>query len=293
MRLLRSMLYVPGNDMRKINKAPKVNVDAIILDLEDSVPVDEKETGRIFVKDSIETIAASGKAVYVRINGKGTGFLKKDLEAVIRSGLSGIVLPKSESKDDIQESANSIEELEDQRGIESDPISIIPLIETAKGIINLASIASAHERIIALMFGAVDYTSDLSTEISKEGLELLYARSKMSNICRAFRIQAIDTPWIEIADKDGLTHDSKLAKHLGFDGKQAIHPDHLETINQVFSPSEEKIEFYKKVVEVFEEAEGKGLGAASLEGKMIDVATYKQAQSILAQAREIAERERG
>lgn len=287
------MLYVPGNDMRKINKAPKVNADAIILDLEDSVPVDEKETARIFIKDSIETIAASGKAVYVRINGKDTGFLKKDLEAIIRSELSGIVLPKSESKDDIQESANSIEELEDQRGIESGSISIIPLIETAKGIINLASIASAHERIIALMFGAVDYTSDLSTEISKEGLELLYARSKMSNTCRALGIQAIDTPWIEITDKDGLTQDSKLAKQLGFDGKQAIHPEQLETINQVFSPSEEKIEFYKKVVEVFEEAEGKGLGAASLEGKMIDVATYKQAQSILAQAREIAERERG
>lgn len=281
-KLLRSMLYVPGNDMRKIKKGAKVEADALILDLEDSVPIDEKETGRVFVRDSIEEVSSGDIEIYVRINGPETGFFEDDIDEVVREELDGIVLPKSETKNDIDNLVERVDEL----GLESD-LSIVPLIETCEGIVNLRDIASNSDWIDALAFGAVDYSGDLGTEISEDEIGLLYPRSKISNICSALGIQAIDTPWTEIADKEGLTMEAEMARKLGFDGKQLIHPNHLDTINKIFSPSEEEVEFSRKVVEAFEEAEKEGLGTASLEGEMIDIATYKKAKRTLAKAEAI------
>lgn len=274
--------------MRKINKGPDVDADAVILDLEDSVPVSEKETGRLFVQDSIDSISSENKYVYIRINDPDTGFFEEDIEQVACEELDGFVLPKTESREDVDLLIEKIDEMD----LDKD-FSIIPLVETGMGVVNLREITSNHENIDAIAFGAVDYTGDLGTEISEDEDELLYARSKISNICSALDIQAIDAPWTKIADKEGLDWESKLAKKFGFDGKQVIHPHHLEVVNEIFSPSDEEIDHSQKVVEAFEEAEEEGLGAASLEGEMIDVASYKKAEEVVAKAKAIGKVEEG
>jgi citrate lyase subunit beta/citryl-CoA lyase len=220
-----------------------------------------------------------------------TGFTAQDCEFVIQKGLDGIMLPKVESKEDVLDPEKIIEKLEKERGMELGSIVLIPTLETAKGVINVYEIATASKRIIAIGFGAVDFTRDMGTSLSKEGTELLFARSQVAIAARAAGVQALDTVFIDLADKEGLIKDSQLAKQLGFKGKFLIHPSQIEPVNQIFSPSAKEIEYTKKVVSAFKEAEARGLGAASLEGRMIDIAVFRQAEDLLALAEAIAERE--
>jgi citrate lyase subunit beta/citryl-CoA lyase len=292
MRLLRSVLFTPGNNMRMIHKIPTLAADAVILDLEDSVPMREKDTARVFIRDSLD-VAGSGTAdVYVRVNGLITGLMAEDCEFVVQKGIAGIMLPKVESKEEVTKAEKIIEELERKRGLEVGSITLIPTLETAKGVINVYEIATSSKRVIAIGFGAVDFTRDMGTSLSKEGTELFFARSLCAVAARAAGIQALDTVFIDLADREGLIKDSQLAKQLGFKGKFLIHPSQIDTVNRIFSPSEKEIEYAKKVVSAFKEAEAKGLGAASLEGRMIDIAVYRQAQDLLALAEAIAEKER-
>jgi citrate lyase subunit beta/citryl-CoA lyase len=292
MMLLRSMLFTPGNSMRMIHKAGTLGADAVVLDLEDAVPMMEKETARIFVKDSIERVGAGGTDVFVRVNALTTQLAAEDLNMVIQDGLDGIVLPKTESKVDVLEAERLIKDLEAQRGLKPGSQEIVPILETAKGVLNAYEIAMVSKRVIALAFGAVDFTRDMGTSLSREGTELFYARSRIAIVARAAGIQAIDTPWIDIADKEGLIQEAKNARQLGFRGKLLIHPTQIEPVNQVFSPSEGEIEYAMKVVEAFKEAEAKGVGAISLKGKMIDIANFRQAEELIALAETIAQKER-
>jgi len=292
MRVLRSVLFTPGNNMRMIQKIPNLASDAVVLDLEDSVPITEKDTARIFVKDSLELARSGGTEVYVRVNGLTTGLTAQDCESVIQKGLDGIMLPKVESKEDILESEKIIERLERERGLEPGAMVLIATLETAKGVINAYEIATASKRVIAIGFGAVDFTRDMGTSLSKEGTELFFARSLCAIAAKAAGVQALDTVFIDLADKDGLVKDSQLAKQLGFKGKFLIHPSQIDPVDHIFSPSVKEIEYAKKVVNAFKEAESRGLGAASLDGRMIDIAVFRQANDLLALAEAIAEKER-
>lgn len=273
------MLYIPGNDRKKIKKGAETEADAIILDMEDSVPVNGKETARSIVKESIKTISSENKEVCVRVNSPETEFFEKDVDETICKELDGVMLPKSERGEDVKNLNEKIDKTPSGNGL-----FIVPLIETCKGIMNLKEIVTSSDNIDALAFGAVDYTSNLGAEISDDEIELLYPRSKIANICSAFEIQAVDTPWTDISDKEGLTEECKLARKLGYDGKQAIHPYQLKIINEIFSPSEEEIKYSKKVVNAFEKAERKEKGTATLDGEMIDIAHYKKAKRILKKA---------
>lgn len=286
------MLFTPGNNWRMIQKTGSLPADAIILDLEDAVPMVEKETARIFSKDGIPVIKAEGPDVFIRVNAMTTGLTAQDLKATISEGLDGIVLPKTESKEDVLKTEKLIEEAEKEKKLEQDSITIIPILETAKGIIHAYEIATASSRVIAISFGAVDFTRDMGTTISKEGTELFFARSQIAIAARATGIQAIDTPWIDLADEEGLIKDSKLARQLGFRGKLLIHPDQIEAVNKVFSPTKEEIEYAKRVVEAFKEAEARGMGAVSLEGKMIDIASHRDAKDFLLLVDAINEKEK-
>jgi|YelNatPaOPRAMG01_1025707.scaffolds.fasta_scaffold04633_11 citrate lyase subunit beta/citryl-CoA lyase len=292
MRLLRSALFTPGNNMRMIHKIPTLTADAVILDLEDSVPMAEKDTARIFIRDSLDVVCSGTADVYVRVNGLMTGLTAEDCEFVVQKGISGIMLPKVESQNEVLEAEKIIGELERKRGLEPGSITLIPTIETAKGVVNAYEIASSSKRVVAIGFGAVDFTRDMGVSLSKEGTELFFARSYVALAARAAGTQAIDTVFIDLADKEGLVKDSMLAKQLGFKGKFLIHPSQIEPVNRIFSPSEKEIEYAKKVVQAFKEAEAKGLGAASLEGRMIDIAVYRQAEDLLKLAEAIAEKER-
>ena len=292
MRLLRSMLFTPGNSMRMIQKAGTLGADAIILDLEDAVPMADKETARIFVRDSIEDLSVKGSDLLVRVNALTTGLTEQDLEWVVQKGLVGIVLPKVESRDEVLEIARLMDEQGKKKGVEPASQLLIPILETAKGVLNAHEIATASQRVIAVAFGAIDFARDMGISLSREGAELLYARSRIAISARAAGVAAIDTPWIDIADKEGLVQEAKMARQLGFRGKLLIHPSQIEPVNRVFSPSESEVEYAKKVVEAFQRAEARGLGAISLEGKMIDIANFRQAEELLSLAEAIAQKER-
>lgn len=286
------MLFTPGNNLRMIYKAGTLGADAIILDLEDAVPMAEKETARIFVRDSIEQVAAGGSQVFVRTNAFTTGLAEEDLNWTVQAGLDGVVLPKVESREEVLEAERLIAALEKERGLEADSLVLVLTLESARGVVNAYEIATASKRTVALAFGALDFTRDMGTSVSREGTELFYARSRIAIVARAAEIQAIDTPWIDIADQEGLVQEAKAARQLGFRGKLLIHPSQIEPVNRVFSPSEDEIEYARKVVRAFKEAEAEGVGAISLEGKMVDIANFRQAEQLIAWAEAIAQKEK-
>ena len=290
MQLLRTMLFTPGNNWRMIQKARELSADAIIIDLEDAVPMDEKETARVFLEEGIQLIKSGNKFVYVRINSLLTGLTQEDLEYAVQEGLDGIILAKSESKEDILVVDKALNELELQRNLPEKHISIIPLLETAKGVLNVDEIIRASERVVAVCFGALDFTRDMGTNQSEDGIEIFYARSRIALVSTANNVQAIDTPWFDITDKDGLVKETQFVKQLGFRGKLLIHPDQIDAVNNAFTPTEDEITYAKKVIKAFKEAEAQGQGAVSLEGKMIDVASYRQALIILKYIKAIQEK---
>lgn len=282
MLLLRTMLFVPGNNMRMLHKAGTLDADAIIIDLEDAVPIEDKETARVFVRDGIEKVSKAESMVFVRVNGLATGLAGQDLEESVCEGLDGIVLPKAESKKDILDTEAILEKIEKQKGLRVGSIIIVPILETAKGVLNAAEVAFASKRVAGLSFGAVDFTRDLGVSLSKEGTELSYPRAHIALAARAAGIPSVDTVFIDIMDREGLIRDSKAAKQLGFRGKLLIHPNQIQPVNEIFTPTQQEVEYCKRVVATFKEAQTRGAGAISLDGKMIDYANYRQAEDILA-----------
>ncbi len=280
---LRSMLFVPANNWRFIQSAKEEKPDAIILDLEDAVPMEEKETARWLVKDAIGLLKEAGHNVVIRVNGLTTGLTREDLKFAVQEGVDAIMLPKSESRDDVSKLEKLIESEEREKRLAE--TGIIPLIESARGVLNVNEIVTASERLIAVGFGAADYMRDLGLSyfsLSPEQTEILYARSRIALASRLAEVPAIDTPFLGlITDKEGLIKESRIALSLGFKGKMCIHPAHIEPINQIFSPSEKDVNLAKKIVEAYEKAKAIGLGAISVEGRMIDEATYKIAKEIL------------
>jgi len=276
---------VPGNNWRMIERAKKENEDAVILDIEDAVPIGEKETARWFIKDAIPMFSAASIDTFVRVNNPTTGLISDDLHLVIQQDLTGIVLPKSESRVDIMSLDRTMRKEENAKHIKPGTTGILPLIETAKGVLNAQDIAQSSRRVVALAFGAADYMRDLGRNyiaMSETETEILYARSLLALASRVAGIPAVDTPFFGLTiDEKGLVRQATLAAQLGFKGKLVIHPGHVDPVNQVFTPSEEDLEQSKKIMEVYEEAAKRGLGAASLEGRMIDYATYEMAKEQL------------
>jgi citrate lyase subunit beta/citryl-CoA lyase len=221
------------------------------------------------------------------VNSLATGFTEEDLEWVVSPDLTGIVLAKTESEDDIAKVDQILSRIEAEKGIASGTIRLLPLLESAKGILNASQIANAP-RNIGLAFGALDYSIDLGVMLSEGGDEIHLPRSIVALVARAFDKIAIDTPWFDIDDKAGMARDASIARNLGFQGKLLIHPSQIRTANEVFSPTNAEIEYSIKVINAFEEAEMSGIGAVSLEGKMIDAANYRQAKNIIALTEEIA-----
>ena len=273
-RSRRSRLYVPGNNPRLLMNAGIFESDCIILDLEDSVPLDQKNSARFLVKEALRSLDFGESEIWVRINRE---FLEEDLEQILLGAPHGVCIPKSESKDDIKEVEKIVEKYERGYGIEE--VKFMPIVESARGIINLEEIADTSERIVAIAFGAEDFTRDIGGEKSWDSL--LYPRSKLVTVAKAFGIQALDTVYSDIDDIDGLIEETRRIAKMGFDGKGAIHPEQVRYINECFMPSEEEIEYAKKVMQAIEEARKKGLGAVSLDGKMIDEPVVKRAERIL------------
>jgi citrate lyase subunit beta/citryl-CoA lyase len=300
MRILRSMLYVPSNSWRMIHNATTEGADAIILDLEDGCPMAEKETGRVFARDSISMLKQHGLDVFVRVNSMETGLTATDIEYGVVPGLDGIMLAKTDSREDVRALDAMLEEQEKKKGILPGSVQVMALLETPKGILNIQEIIAASQRVVAVGFGAGDFSREMGAGMGVTKLSpdeyfpmVLHARSSIAMAARAAGIQAIDTPYFGLViDLEGLTRESEKVKLLGFSGKQLTHPRHVDVANQVFSPAGADVAYAKKVVEAYEEARAKGLGATTLGGKMIDFGSFKSAVSLLAFASAVAEKER-
>ena len=297
-RLLRSMLYVPSNSWRMITNAKHEGADAVILDLEDGCPIQEKETGRVFARDSLTMLKAGGLDVFVRVNSLETDLTETDLSYVVREGLDGIVLAKTESGEDIVRVDDLLKTEEQKKGLEQGSVELIALIETPGGVLNVQEIIKASSRVCAVGFGAGDFSREMGagmgvTKIPPEQYfsMILHARSSIAMAARAAGIQALDTPFFGLViDLDGLAAEAEKVKLLGYSGKQVTHPRHVEVVNRVFAPAKEDIDFARQVVEAYEAATSRGLGATTLGGKMIDYGTFKRAESLLALARAIEEK---
>jgi citrate lyase subunit beta/citryl-CoA lyase len=292
MLILRTLLFVPGNQERRLEKARLIPADALILDLEDSVPPSEKDAARKMVAASIDELASNGKDIFVRINSLPTPYAVSDIKEVAAGRLKGICLPKSASTDDIRRADALLAEAEKMSSLEVGSIGILALIETPKGIINACDIVSASPRIIGAIFGAEDFALEMGINRTKEGSEIYYPRAVIAVACHAADVLAIDSVYTDVRDTDGLVKETRAVARLGFQGKAVIHPDQVGPVNQVFVPSDEEIARAHRVVQAFEAAVAQGQASTSIDGKMIDAPVAERAKKVLDLADAIAKKER-
>jgi len=286
MMILRSFLFVPGNRIDRIEKAIASSADAVIIDLEDAVTSSQKETVRDQVGTFLKT--ATRRNLFVRINSAETLFFDKDLEKVTEPALYGIVIPKTERPEALQEADRKLTDLERRKFIPEEQIHLVPMIETALGLSRVREIGVSTPRVIAIAFGAGDLTLDLGAKLTKSGEELLFARSSLVLSCRLAGVSPIDAPYmIDVKDAEGLKAEAERSRQLGFQGKFCIHPSQVEPVNEIFSPTQEEIARAKKIVEAFEMAKEKGEGAIALEGEFIDPPIYSRAKQLLDFANEV------
>ncbi len=276
----RSMLFLPGNTPNMIINGGTLRADSVILDLEDSVSPDEKDSARILVRNSLKTLDFGCETI-VRINALDTEYCIPDLEEIIPCSPDIIMPPKSSCKEDMKRLDDIITEIERKNGMEVGKIKLIPLIETALGIENAFEIASATKRITAIFLGGEDFSADIRAKRTKSGEEILYARGRMVVAARAAGIDVYDTPFTDAFDDEGLVADAKFARSIGFTGKAAVAPRHVHSINEIFSPTEAEIKYAKEVLAAIEEARMLGKGAVSLRGKMIDPPIVERAKQTL------------
>jgi citrate lyase beta subunit len=280
----RALLYMPGDDWKKITKALTLGVDCICMDMEDGVASHKKAEARATIAKALRELDFGKSEKLARINAVGSGMEKEDIEAVLPFHPDGIVIPKMESLEQIQWAHEIIEAAELKHGWPLNSIRILVDVETAKGILNLKEIA-AHPRLDALIFGGEDFAASLGATRTREALELLYARQATLTAAAAFGLQAIDIVTIDFKDLEALRKESEFGAQLGFTGKQIIHPAQVEPVQAAFTPNEETIAQAKRISETFEASQKEGKGAYALEGKMIDMPLLKNAQKVLDRAR--------
>ena len=281
MTILRSLLFVPGNQPRMLERASGLKPDAFIPDMEDSVPDEEKENARSVTASYLAQLAASDVLVIPRVNSLETGLLDDDLTAVVGEHISGVSVGKIYTPEDIATISGKLESLERGAGLEVGSISLVPWIETAQAIVNLYAICTASPRIMGVAFGAEDFTNDMGIERTESETETYFARNSIAVAARAADVLALDTPYFGFRDPVGLRDNAQAAKQYGFKGKFAIHPAQIDIINQTFSPSAAEIEQARRVVEAYREAEGRGRGSTSLDGRVVDVPVVKRAEALL------------
>ncbi len=284
-KLRRSLLYVPGNMPSMLQNIPLFQCDAVQIDLEDAVPLSEKDAARILVRRFLENYKDRNKEILVRINGLDTKWALDDLKAVLPALPNGIRLPKADSPEIVERLDTLLTEYEEELGLEVGYFRILPSIETAQGVLNAAKTALASERLIGLAFGAEDYTATMEINRTKTGEELFNARMNVLWGAKAAGIQAIDSIFADVNDMESLRKETELIKKLGFTGKCMINPRQTDIIHDVFAPKQEEVDYALEVIEAIKRAREMGTGVISLKGKMIDRPVVVRAARVLNTAR--------
>jgi citrate lyase beta subunit len=280
----RALLYMPGDDRHKIEKAATLGVDCICMDMEDGVAVNKKAEARGSIAKALQELQFGASEKLARINAVGSGLERDDLQAVLPFRPDGIVIPKMEELGQIQWVSEIIEAAELQNNWRVGSIRVLVDVETARGILNLKEIAS-HPRLDALIFGGEDFAASVGAIRTKEALELLYGREATVTAAAAYGLQAIDIVAIDFKDLDSLRRESEFGAQLGFTGKQIIHPAQVGPVQAAFTPDDTAIAHAKRIAETFEASQAKGAGAYALDGKMIDRPLLKNAQKVLERAK--------
>ena len=281
----RALLYMPGDDRRKIEKSTSLGVDCICMDMEDGTAVSKKAEARAVISQAMKELDFGNSERCIRINSIGSGFEKDDLASALAARPDTIVVPKIETAEQVKWVSEQIESYELSNKLNLGSIRLLIGLETAKGILNLKEIAEADKRLEAIIFGAEDYAASVGAIRTKEATEVLYARSAVVAACAANDLQAIDMVYIDFKDIDGLRVEAEQGAGFGFSGKQIIHPNQVQVTQEAFTPSDDAIAYAKRVVESFESSQKEGKGAYALDGKMIDMPLLKNAQKVLDRAK--------
>ena len=278
----RSLLFMPGDNMRNIRKGTQLAVDSIIMDLEDAVAVNQKAAARKIVVEALMMLDFGNRERLIRINPVSTNFAEADVAETVDAQPDGYVLPKVENGAQLMQVDRWLTEVEAARGWSHGAIRLLGIVETALGVMNIREIATATPRLDALMFGAEDLAGDIGATRTRESWEVFYARSAVVTAAAAYGRQAIDTVFVDLSDLDGLAEECGFVQRLGFVGKMAIHPRQVEIINRAFSPTVEEVAQAQRLLDAFAEHESAGAGVFELDGKMVDMPMVRAATRVLA-----------
>ena len=278
----RSLLFIPSNNPAMLQNADIFGADSVIFDLEDAVNITEKDNARNLLFYYLNAHQNLPMEVVVRINGLDTKYYQEDLKKIVSDRIDTIMLPKA-TIEYVRELDNILTQIEKEKNM-SKKIKVLPIIELAVSVLQVDVIASLN-RVDGILLGAEDLTSDMEVLRTKKSVEIEYPRARVAMACKAYKIDAIDTPFTDVTDNSGLKEDALHAMQLGMNCKAAIHPNQLDTINEVFMPSTTQIIWASRVMKANEEANAKGLGVFSLDGKMVDKPVLDRARKILAKAK--------
>ncbi|MGI5060441.1 HpcH/HpaI aldolase/citrate lyase family protein [Treponema denticola] len=278
MKNRRSMLFMPGNNPGMLVSADILGADSIIYDLEDAVSLEEKDSARTLVRNALSFLKFTHSEITVRINPIDSPYWEKDLEAIIPVLPDGIVIPKA-SVDAVHSVEQKINEIKKAHNITKN-FSFLMLVESARGIMDVNSIAKASSLIQGLLLGGEDYSVDMGIQRTRLSKELEYARFSLTTAAHAYGLDSLDTPFTDVEDFEGLRLDTAFSKSIGFSGRLVINPRQVEEIHKIFSPSSAEIERAEAILQAAEEAKQKGLGVFSFKGKMVDLPVIKRAQAL-------------
>lgn len=285
--MIRSLAFLPGNTPNMLINGETLGADALILDLEDAVAPTQKDSARILVRNYLRIHRERKSTLVVRINATDTEYWQDDLRTILPERPDCVMPTKVNGEAMLRELSDAMESIEKEYGLPYNAVPLLPLLETAMGIEKAFEIATFSDRITGLALGGEDLTADLHCKRTKDGQEILYARTRVVCAARAAGIEVFDTPFTDVDDMEGLRRDAAFAKSLGFGGKLVISPRHIDTVNEVFSPTEAEIAYAKEVLTCIAEAKAQGKGAVSLHGKMIDAPIVARAKQVCEAAQAI------
>lgn len=285
--LMRSLMFVPAHNQKLLDSSLRRDADVLLLDIEDSVPVVDKQKARENIKLFVKRPEAQGKMIFPRVNDRESGELLKDLYQLTIPGITGFMYPKSTKEEDVYFVGKLLETIEYEKNIPVGTFKLIPLIETAGAIVEIKEICKACTRVVAVAFGCEDYVADLCGKHDPDGQSIFYARNAIVNAARSAGVLPIDTVHIRVHDLEDLERNLILSKNLGFEGMLVLNPKELPLVNQYFSPSEEEVAWAEEMVQLTAEAKAEGKGVAVKDNKFIGPPMLKMAEKILAKQKQI------
>ena len=288
--LMRSLMFVPAHNQKLLDSSLRRDADVLLLDIEDSVPVIDKQKARENIKLFVQRPEAQGKIIFPRVNDRESGELLKDLYQLTIPGITGFMYPKSTKEEDVYFVGKLLETIEYEKNIPVGTFKLIPLIETAGAIVEIKEICKACTRVVAVAFGCEDYVADLCGKHDPDGQSIFYARNAIVNAARSAGVLPIDTVHIRVHDLEDLERNLILSKNLGFEGMLVLNPKELPLVNQYFSPSEEEVAWAEEMIQLTAEAKEEGKGVAVKDNKFIGPPMLKMAEKILSKQKQITHR---